>query len=151
VISPKQFKEFGQPYLKRLVDFIHGHGRGVTLHICGKTRAIWEQMADTGADCLSIDNAADLVEAKLNVGTRVRLMGNVSPSEIMLQGTPSQVRDAVRQCVRKAHDNPKGYIVASGCSLPVETPFQNIDAMLEAVREIGWPVQPEKLEAVWTV
>jgi uroporphyrinogen decarboxylase len=151
VISPKQFKEFGQPYLKRLVDFIHGRGRGVTLHICGKTRAIWEQMADTGADCLSIDNAADLLEAKLNVGTRVRLMGNVSPSEIMLQGTPSQVRDAVRQCVWKAHDNPKGYIVASGCSLPVETPFQNIDAMLEAVREIGWPVQTEKLEAVWTV
>jgi uroporphyrinogen decarboxylase len=78
-------------------------------------------------------------------------MGNVSPSEIMLQGTPSQVRDAVRQCVWKAHDNPKGYIVASGCSLPVETPFQNIDAMLDAVREIGWPVQTEKLEAVWTV
>jgi uroporphyrinogen decarboxylase len=151
VISPKQFKEFGQPYLKRLVDFIHGRDRAVTLHICGKTRAIWELMADTGADCLSIDNAADLLEAKGKIGNRVRLMGNVSPSEIMLQGTPAQVRDAVRQCVWKAHDNPKGFILASGCSLPVETPFQNIDAMLDAVREIGWPVHAEELEAAWTV
>jgi uroporphyrinogen decarboxylase len=150
VISPKQFKEFGQPYLKCLVDFIHGYGRAVTLHICGKTRTIWEQMADTGADCLSIDNAADLLEAKVKVGDRVRLMGNVSPSEIMLQGTPLQVRNAVRQCVWKAYDNPKGFIVASGCSLPVETPFQNIDAMLDAVREIGWPVHIERLEATWT-
>ena len=145
VISPKQFKEFGQPYLKRLVDFIHGRGRAVTLHICGKTGPIWEAMADTGADCLSIDNAADLELAKEKVGRRVRLMGNVPPSEIMLQGTPAQVREAVRTCVRKAHDNPKGLVVASGCSLAVETPFANIDAMLDAVREIGWPVNPAAL------
>jgi uroporphyrinogen decarboxylase len=35
--------------------------------------------------------------------------------------------------------------VASGCSLAVETPYANIDAMLDAVREIGWPIQAEKL------
>lgn len=147
VISPKQFKEFGLPYLKRLVDFIHGRGRPVTLHICGKTHPIWELMADTGADCLSLDNAADLAAAKAKVGGRVRLMGNVSPSEIMLQGSPAQVQEAVRTCVGQAHDNPKGFIVASGCSLPVETPFANIDAMLTAVREIGWPVRCSQAEA----
>jgi uroporphyrinogen decarboxylase len=145
VISPKQFREFSMPYLKRLVDFIHQHGRAVTLHICGKTQPIWESMADTGADTLSLDNAADLHAAKISVGHRVRLMGNVPPSEIMLQGTPKQVRAAVRACVSKAHNSPKGYVVASGCSLPVETPFANIDAMLDAVREIGWPVTAEKL------
>jgi uroporphyrinogen decarboxylase len=146
VISPGQFKEFGQPYLKRLVEFIHGRGRAVTLHICGKTAPIWEAMADTGADCLSIDNAADLEAATVKVGHRVRLMGNVPPSEIMLQGTTTQVREAVRACVRKAYNNPKGFVVASGCSLPVETPFANIDAMLDAVREIGWPVDANELE-----
>ena len=146
VISPRQFKEFGQPYLTRLVDYIHGRGRAVTLHICGKTQPIWEAMADTGADCLSIDNAADLEQAKLKVGDRVRLMGNVPPSEVMLQGTPAQVRAAVRRCLRKAHNNPKGFIVASGCSLAVETPYANIDAMLAAVREVGWPVRAEALQ-----
>jgi uroporphyrinogen decarboxylase len=145
VISPRQFKEFGFPYLKRLVDFLHGRNKTVTLHICGKTQPIWEAMADTGADCLSIDNAADLTAAKLAVGSRVRIMGNIPPSEIVLQGTPEQVKNAVRSCVLKAWDNPKGYIIASGCSLPVETPFSNIDAMLEAAREIGWPVNPSQL------
>ena len=82
----------------------------------------------------------------MKVGHHVRLMGNVPPSEIMLQGTPAQVREAVRVCVRKAYNNPKGLIVASGCSLPVETPFANIDAMLDAVREIGWPVDADELE-----
>jgi uroporphyrinogen decarboxylase len=146
VISPGQFKEFSLPYLKRLADYIHEKGRMVTLHICGKTSAIWQSMADAGADCLSIDNDADLFDAKAKVGDRVRLMGNVRPSEVMLEGTPSDVRAAVSDCVRAAHDNPKGYIVASGCSLPTETPRENIAAMLDTVRGIGYPVRSEFLE-----
>ncbi|HWQ73336.1 MAG TPA: uroporphyrinogen decarboxylase family protein [Desulfitobacteriaceae bacterium] len=145
VISPKQFKEFSFPYLKRLIAYIHSRGKPVTLHICGKTAKIWEAMADAGADCLSIDNDADLLEAKKLVGHRVRLMGNIKPAEVMLGGSQADVREAVWECVRKAYDNPKGYIVASGCSLPTETPFSNIHAMLDQVREIGYPVDLTKI------
>ena len=99
-----------------------------------------------GADCLSIDNEASLTEAKLAVGGRARIMGNVRPSEIMLQGTPAEVRQAVFAGVAEAWDSPKGYIVASGCSLPTETPFVNIQAMMDAVTELGWPINPEKLK-----
>lgn len=143
VISPTQFRAFSYPYLKELIDFIHSRGTSVTLHICGKTNKIWEAMADAGADCISIDNAADLGEAKKAVGDRVRIMGNVKPSETMLQGSPADVRREVRECVSKAWDSPRGYIVASGCSLPTDTPFANIQAMMDAVSEIGWPVELE--------
>lgn len=146
MISPRQFQEFSHPYLKQLIGYIHKRDKAVTLHICGKTSKIWDLMVDAGADCISIDNDADLLQAKQMVGDRVRLMGNVRPSEVMLEGSPADVRAAVRDCVRKAHDNPRGYIVASGCSLPTETPFANIQAMLEAVRGIGYPVQTEELE-----
>jgi len=78
-------------------------------------------MAEAGADCISIDNDASLLEAKQKIGQKVRLMGNVKPSETMLQGTVSDVKKAVFECVRQAYDNPKGYIVASGCSLPTDT------------------------------
>ncbi len=146
VISPAGFREFSLPYLKRLITYLHERGKKVTLHICGKTDRIWNDMAEAGADCISIDNEIDLGRAVDDVGDRVRLMGNVDPSEVMLQGTPEAVRKAVRTCVRKAGRSPKGYIVASGCSLPTETPFANIHAMLDAVREIGFPVTDEKLE-----
>ena len=75
-------------------------------------------------------------------------MGNVSPSQIMFQGTVQDVRRATLDCILKAYDSPKGYIVASGCSLPTETPFVNIHAMLDTVREVGYPVQVDKLEAM---
>lgn len=146
VIGPRSFEEFVAPYLKQLIDYIHSRGKSVTLHICGKTSRIWESMCDAGADCLSIDNAASLSAAKQTVGHRARLMGNVKPSEVMLQGNPALVRRAVFQCVAEAFDNPRGYIVASGCSLPTETPFANIDAMLDAVREIGFPADLSKLK-----
>ncbi|OIQ54685.1 uroporphyrinogen decarboxylase [Moorella thermoacetica] len=147
VISRKAFEEFSFPYLKKLVDFIHSRGRTVTLHICGNTNRILEGMAATGADCLSLDNAVDLAEAKRRVGDRVRLMGNVPPAEVMLEGSPADVEAAVKRCLRAAGDNPKGFIVASGCSLPTETPFANIQAMMAAVRRYGrWPIDPELLE-----
>lgn len=145
IISPIQFREFAFPYTKRLIDYIHSRGKGLTLHICGKTNKIWEDMADTGAGCLSIDNIADLEAAKRQVGHRVRISGNVDPSAVMLQGTPLEVRQAVLTCIGQAYDSPKGYIVASGCSLPTEVPFANIHAMLNTVREVGYPVTAEKI------
>jgi uroporphyrinogen decarboxylase len=147
VISRNNFEAFSLPYLKRLISYIHGRGKFVTLHICGKTGKIWDLMADAGADCLSIDNEASLADAKQSVGRRVRLMGNVRPSEIMLEGSTEDVARAVRECVKQAHDSPKGFVVASGCSLPTETPFENIRAMLDSVREIGYPVNIGQLFA----
>jgi uroporphyrinogen decarboxylase len=148
VISPRAFRELSFPYLRKLVEHIHGHGKRVTLHICGDTRRIWDAMVETGADCLSLDNDVDLAAARGEIGGRVRIMGNVRPSEVMLQGTPADVRVAVLDCVEKGGGSPRGYTVASGCSLPTETPLANIDAMMAAVAEIGFPVTAERLRAL---
>lgn len=145
LISPKQFREFAYPYIKRLISYVNSRGKSTTLHICGKTNKIWEDMADTGAACLSLDNVIDLAEAKERVGAKIRLSGNVDPSAVMLQGTVDDVKQAVIDCVEKTADSPKGYIVSSGCSLPTEVPFVNIHAMMNTVRAIGFPVTKERL------
>jgi len=56
-----------RPALKQFKEFSF-----VTLHICGKTNKIWELMAEAGADCISIDNDASLLEAKQKIGQKVR-------------------------------------------------------------------------------
>jgi len=145
IVSPKHFREFSFPYLKQLIGHIHSRGKAVTLHICGKTDKIWDAMADAGADCLSIDNVASLVDCKNRVGSRVRIMGNVDPSGVMYAGTPDEVRNATIECIRQAYDNPKGYIICSGCSLPIDTPFENIEAMLATARDVGYPAESELL------
>ncbi len=148
IISPRQFREFAFPYIKRLISYINSRGKSATLHICGKTHKIWQNMVDTGAACLSLDNVIDMAAAKEQVGAQVRLTGNVDPSAIMLQGSVDDVKSAVVDCVEKTYDAPKGYIVSSGCSLPTEVPFANIHAMMNTVRKIGFPVTKGKLAEV---
>ncbi len=145
LISKKQFQEFALPYIKRLVDAIKTARKPVpSLHICGNTKSIWEEMADTGAGILSIDNQVDLAEAKAAVGHRVILTGNVKPTETMYLGKPADVEANAKECLRKAYDNPKGYILALGCGLPVPTPPENIHALRDAVRKFGqYPLNPE--------
>ena len=107
------------------------------LHICGNTTKIWEEMADTGAGILSLDNIVDLEAAKKAVGDRVTIMGNVRPTETMLFGTPQDVEENVVECIARAADSPKGYIMALGCGLPLHTPSDNIHALVAANRKHG--------------
>lgn len=147
LISAEQFREFVKPYLKMYVDrIVERCGSGPMLHICGNTSRIWFDMADTGATILSLDNEIDLAEAKEAVGDRVCLAGNVPPVETLMRGTRDQVLAKAKECLRRAHDNPKGYILSSGCALPLDTPPENVMALMEAARIYGkMPIDPERL------
>ncbi|MFO0792981.1 MAG: uroporphyrinogen decarboxylase family protein [Candidatus Brocadiaceae bacterium] len=131
MISEKHFREFVLPYLKEVYAHIHSYNLPGVLHICGKTKRVIQCMAESGADILSIDNI-DLREAKELVGEKVCIMGNVSPADGMLKGNPDTITHLVKDCVAKASDNPKGFIVATGCEVPIHTPHENMVAFLEA-------------------
>lgn len=146
VVSPKVFREFSMPYLKELMDFIHDYnGTKVMLHICGQTDKIWNDVADLGIAGMSIDNVASLKACKETIGDQTKILGNIDPSGIMYLGTPRDVREKILENILEAYDSPKGYVVMSGCSLPVETPLENIQAMMDTVREVGYPVDPERV------
>lgn len=133
MISEKHFREFVLPYLKEVYTHIHSYGLPGVLHICGKTQRVIQCMAESGADILSIDNI-DLTEAKEQVGNKVCLMGNVSPADGMLKGNPEIITTMIRDCITKASDNPKGFVLATGCEVPIHTPHENMVAFLEAGR-----------------
>jgi len=146
LISPKQFREFAFPYLRDLITAIIAlTGSAPALHICGNTKRIWQDMAQTGAGILSLDDTIDLTDAKHAVGNQVALLGNVKPTETMYLGTPEAVIQEAKECLRKAYDNPKGYILALGCGLPLGAPAANIHALFAAARQFGrYPIEPER-------
>lgn len=136
MISEKHFREFVLPYLKEVYAHIHSFSLPGVLHICGKTKRVIQCMAESGADILSIDNI-DLLEAKAMVGDKVCLMGNVSPADGMLKGNPDVITNMVKDCVIKASDSPKGFVLATGCEVPIKTPHENMIAFLEAGRRFA--------------
>lgn len=145
LISQKIFREFALPYLKKLIQAMHrASGKAPMLHICGNTTKIWHDMADTGAGVLSLDNIIDLAEAKKAVGERVILAGNIRPTNTMFLGGPKDVVENVRECLSKAYDTPKGYVLAMGCGLPTDTPVENVEALMHAARKYGrYPLNPQ--------
>ncbi len=145
LISPRHFYEFAFPYLTELISNITKlTGSAPSLHICGNTRKIWRHMAATGAGILSLDDTVDLAEAKAAVGNLTALQGNVKPTATMFLGTPADVIAEAKECLRKAYDTPKGYILALGCGLPMKAPVENIHALFQAAREFGrYPIEPQ--------
>ncbi len=134
VIGPRVFEQFALPYLQRNLAKIGELGAAPMLHICGRTDGIIELMADTGAIALSVDQI-ELADAKAKVGDRVCLIGNVRPTETLLEGTPDAVAQEARRCVADCADSPGGFILSSGCEVPIEAPPENVDALLAVARE----------------
>ncbi len=80
LISPKQFREFSLPALKKNINKIKEKTGGAPgIHICGKSKELWEDVVNAGISNFSIDNAEDLEEAKNIMGDRVVITGNVPP------------------------------------------------------------------------
>ncbi len=138
LISPKQFREFSLPYLQKNVDKIKEKtGSAPGIHICGKSRGIWEDVVGTGISNFSIDNIEDLEEAKEIMGDRVIITGNVPPVDVIHEGTREDIFKSVKECISKGYDSKKGYILSTGCQIPMNTPIEKIEMFMEAAKTYG--------------
>lgn len=147
LISPKQFREFSLPALQNNVDKIkETTGSAPSIHICGKSKEIWEDVVNTGISNFSIDNVEDLEEAKEIMGDRVVITGNVPPVDVMHLGTKEDISKSVKECIKKGHDSKNGYILSTGCQIPMHTPMENIEMFMEAGSIYGkYPIDVELL------
>jgi uroporphyrinogen-III decarboxylase len=96
----------------------------------GAIAHVLERLADMGIDVLYF--AADIAEVMKAIGSRVCLMGNLSPIELILRGHPIQIAEEARRCIAIARGRNGGYILApSGAFIP-GTPVENIRALFQA-------------------
>lgn len=138
VLGMKYFRIFSKPYMKMLIDgIVKITGQKPSLHICGHTKNIWVDLMEMGVDNFSLDNCESLAEAKQIMGEKVFLSGNVDPVEIMREGSIDMVIEAVKQSLLQGSDNPAGYMLMTGCQVPIGTPKENIDAYIYAVKKYG--------------
>lgn len=137
LLSPKQFEEFAFPYLEEIISYLKGKSEEVNLHICGNTTKSLPLIAQTGADFFSLDQEVDIAEAVDLVGGQIGLMGNVDPTTRYLQGTPEEMRQAVKACFAAGRKSERGFRICSGCGVPYATPEENMTAYIEAACEFG--------------
>ncbi len=125
LIDAAMFEAFVLPWQQRLFEGIHAAGAAVKLHICGNTKHLLPHLARTGADIIDVDWMVPLAEAREIVGPDIALCGNFDPSGVLLQGSPDDVANAARRCIR---DGGARFLLMPGCEVPPGTPEANIRA-----------------------
>ncbi|MDD1765389.1 MAG: MtaA/CmuA family methyltransferase [Methanomassiliicoccales archaeon] len=132
VLSQSQYEEFSMPYQKMVVDAIRKMDRPIILHMCGKTTRNFHHIVETRPNGFSIDQQMDIKWVKERLSGRVATIGNVSPTTTLLYGTPEEVSMETRASIEAGTD-----VVAPGCGFAIETPFENMKAMVETARTHG--------------
>lgn len=138
LIKYSQFQEFALPYIKQNIQHCHKYMKSKpTVHICGKSKELWKDIADAGCGNWSIDNCEDLSLAKEIVGNQCVITGNVPPVDVVMMGSKDDIFKSVKECIEKGKDSPKGYILSTGCQIPKGTPIENIEYFMEAGKLFG--------------
>jgi MtaA/CmuA family methyltransferase len=137
LLSPGLYTSLALPSEKQVIQTLQSSTQTpVSLHICGNTLRILEEMAASGADCLEIDHWVNLEEACRRVGPDIALWGNLDPVSQLSQGNPKSVRAAALRAIEAVRScGHRRFVLSSGCTLAVETPFENLDALLQAANE----------------
>ena len=138
LISKKMYDEYAFPYQERLVNAVYEITRNKPVcHICGKSKELWEDLGRLNISGYSVDNVEDIGELKEVLGDKMLIIGNIAPVEVMNLGTVDDVIEAVKNCIIKAADSPKGYLLHTGCDVPIKTPLSNLEAYIYAVKKYG--------------
>lgn len=133
LINGIQWRTFIKPYLKRYVDIVHNGGAKFILHSCGKIEEIFPDFVEIGIDGVQSlqPKLNDLPTLKQKYGDNIALLGTIDDTDLLVNGTPDQVRAEIRKSVDVLGKN--GGLIAGGTNFLLDATIENVRAMVEAI------------------
>ncbi len=141
LVSPRTVKRFAIPYHEAYHRRLRELGiRRFGLHICGEQNLNLPVLAESSPwphpSVLSFGHEVDIETAASHFPEDI-IYGNIEPAVIQT-GTPAQVYELCRIAIEKGRKAPGGFILGTGCGMPVNAPPVNVYAMTKAVHEFGF-------------
>ena len=133
LISPAHAENFSLPYLKPLVEQIKAAHRRSVLHNCGRIEHLVPLLLELDIDGLSVGPRTDLAALAKVVPERVRLYGNLDPTELFVNARPAQTAAATTNLLT-AMAGRRNFILSTGCDLPPNLCHENLRAFFAAAR-----------------
>jgi uroporphyrinogen decarboxylase len=125
------FARFAAPAMQRIFKTFDGL---VRIFRCDTPcRPVLPQLPELGFEVFHFSHRLDIREVRDALGSRIALMGNVPPVEILARGVPEQVESAGHECVVRAGKS-SGLILSAAGTVLSGTPSENIDALVRAAR-----------------
>ena len=143
IISPRMFREFFKPAMKKFCRRVHQLGGKTLFHSCGNVVELMPDLVETGIDAIHpIEGTAgnDIVEFKNRYGRDLTLVGNV-PIPLLTHGTPKQVYEYVLYLLENVSKDG-GHIISSSHSITQWCKLENFYAYYKAVEDFGkYPIK----------
>ena len=135
MISPEALRKYLFPWMKKIADVCHEHGKFFVLHACGNLTEVMDDLIDyVGIDAKhSFEDAIQPVaDIKRRYGDRIGIVGGVDV-DVLARKPVDEVRTYVRGILRDCAPGG-GYMLGSGNSVANYIKVENYLAMLEE----GW-------------
>ncbi len=134
IISPETFAKWIRPAYQRLIRPCKEKGILVALHSDGHIMELMDEFIAAGVDII---NPQDLVNGIDNLAREVKgrmcIRLDIDRQSIVPFGTRQEIRELIEEEVRKL-GSPEGGLEMI-CGIYPPTPPENIDALLEAMRD----------------
>ena len=134
IFSIEQFKEFILPYYRQMFQACKKNGMFVLQHSCGYIDKLLPYMVDAGLNGIQgLEPAAgvDLAHLKETLGDKCTFLGGIDGSNILNFGTPKDVEEEVKRCI-KAAARGGGYFAGPSHNV-LNAPWENILALRAAI------------------
>ncbi len=127
-IDPDTFQQFVSPFATKIFDYIRKKQKLSSFFVCGHAQQNIEVMCACRPDNISIDENIPLEFVKeIALSKGISFGGNMRLTVVLLMGSEDDARQEALSCLD--HGGKKGFILAPGCDLPMETPPANIIAV----------------------
>jgi hypothetical protein len=138
VWSPALFEKSLLPGVRKLADIVHQAGALFGYVMTTGALPMSKVLLASGIDLLyyidPVQGAPDLDLVKNIFKSRIALAGGVSSANTLHRGSKEEIRRAVHTAVSKL--GPSGFILAPVDAIFPDTPWANLEAMIEAWREV---------------
>ena len=141
-ISPEQYIEFEQPFIKQMAERISSHDKFSYIHTCGHINDRLEKIMETGIsglECLDpppIGNV-NLKDAFDRIGSELFIKGNIDPVNTLYEGSKEGITSDVVERLKIGMKNP-GFILSSACSIAPKTSTENVRQLAHLIEEYGY-------------
>lgn len=134
MLSPRQFNKFFWPYEKRLIHALVEAEITPWLHCDSNWTPYLEYFLELprGSVVLDLDGMTDIWKAKQVLKNHMCVAGDV-PAALLKLGTPEEVTAYCRKLIDIVGDGD-GFILSSGCSVPVDARLENVRAMVDTAK-----------------
>lgn len=133
-VSPELYKDLIFPYEYKLMQAIREAGGYVRLHICGNTTHLLPYWKDFPCDIYDTDWFVSLPDARKILGDKAVLVTNIDPVRVVMESTPEEIRNSL---IRLYREVGPPLMIAAGCEIPQDTPYENLKALCEPIEYEG--------------